>query len=212
MRAQPVYVTTGTPADAERGQHAGDVANERLRRHDEQRVLRLEPPRVLEVEVRDAMERDGGLAGAGAALDHDDAARRLRDQLELLLVDQRGDFGQRLVGARDAVMDAELALLAGRGDGTRRLAHAAVEHRRDLADRLRPTSPLAPLRYVPCGVPMRRRLPLRDRDVAARLDDALDATAGDLFLVVVAFFVAVVDARHRRVAPVDDLHVALRDR
>jgi hypothetical protein len=31
--------------------------------------------------------------------------------------------------------------------------------------------------------------------------------AGDLLLVVVALLVPVVDARHRRVAPVDDLHV-----
>jgi hypothetical protein len=48
-----------------------------------------------------------------------------------------------------------------------------------------------------------------DGDIATRLDHALDATAGDLFLVVVALFVAVVDPRHRRVAPVDDLHVGL---
>ena len=45
-----------------------------------------------------------------------------------------------------------------------------------------------------------------DGDVAPRLDDAAQRAAGDLLVVVVALVVAVVDLRHRRVAPVDDLH------
>lgn len=79
------------------------------------------------------------LARAGAALDHHDAALRLGDELELLLVDERGDLGERLVGAGHAVMDAERALGAALGrHRAGRLAHAAVEHRRQLADRLLP--------------------------------------------------------------------------
>jgi hypothetical protein len=56
------------------------------------------------------VQRHGRLARARTALDHDDAARRLGDELELLLVDQRGDLRQRLVGARRAVVDPERAL------------------------------------------------------------------------------------------------------
>jgi hypothetical protein len=154
------------------------------------------------------VERHRRLARAGAALDHDDAAAGLRDQLELLLVDQRGDLGERLVGARDAVVHAELALGAGRGHRARGLAHPAVEHRRDLPDRLHPRA----ARVLHIGA-LRRADPAQvaagDRDVAARLDHPLDAPAGDLLLVVVALLVPVVDPRHRRVAPVDDLDVRL---
>jgi len=152
------------------------------------------------------MECDGRLARARATLDHDEAAARLRDQLELLLVDQRGDLGQRLLGARGAVMHAERALLARRDDRPRRLAHAAVEDRRDLSDRLDPRAArrleVRALRRADAA-----QVAARDRDVAPRFDDAFDAPPGDLLFVVVAFFVAVVDPRYRRVAPIDDLHV-----
>jgi hypothetical protein len=154
------------------------------------------------------VQRHGGLARAGAALDDDDAARRLGDELELLLVDQRGDLGQRLVGPRGAVVDAERALGAGGGGGARCLAHAAVQDRRELTDRLHPGA----ARVLQVGA-LRRADPAeiaaRDRYVAADLDDAFDPPTGDLLLVVVAFLVAVVDPRHRRVAPVDDLDVGL---
>jgi hypothetical protein len=162
----------------------------------------------LEVQIRDAMQGDGGLAGAGATLNHDDAARRLRDEIELLFVDQRGDLGQAFVGAhRGAVMNAELAFDGGRGRrGARGFAHAAVKHGRERADRFDPAA-----RRVLQERALRRadaaQVALRNRDIAARFDDAIDAAAGDLFFVVVAFFVAVVDARDRRVSPIDDLHV-----
>src|SRR6185369_9495677 len=56
-------------------------------------------PRILVREVRDAMERDGRLAGARGAADHDEARRRARDQRELLRVDEAGDVGEMLVRA-----------------------------------------------------------------------------------------------------------------
>ena len=196
-------------AHAERRQHATDVADEALRRHHEQRVARAEPPRIFEVQERDAVERDRGLAGAGATLDHHDAGARLRDEVELFLIDQRRDLGKALVRAHlRAVVDAELALLAGRRDWPRGLAHAAVEHRGHLADGLEPRAlRIAQVRALRCADAA--EVALRDRDVAANLDEPLDGAAGDLVLVVVAFLVAVVDARDRRVAPVDDLDVRL---
>ena len=208
-RARPARVRHDRhSAHAERRQYARDVAHERLRRHDEQRVLRAEPLAVLEVQERDAVQRDRGLAAARAALDHDDAAARLRDQLELLLVDQRRDLGERLVSAHRAVVHAELALRAAGRDRARGLAHAAVEHGRELTDRLHPAAARVleerALRRADAA-----EVAARDRDVPPRVDDAVHAAAGDLFLVVVALFVAIVDARDGRVAPVDDLHVRL---
>jgi hypothetical protein len=44
-----------------------------------------------------------------------------------------------------------------------------------------------------------------DGDAAADLDDALQHRLPDVLVVVVAFFVAVVQLRHRSIAPVDDL-------
>jgi hypothetical protein len=111
-----------------------------------------------------------------------------------------------LVRARDPVMDTELALLPGLRDGTRCFAHAAVEHRCDLPDCLHPRAARAfevrALRRADAA-----KVAFVDRHVSARLDHAFDAAAGDFLFVVVALFVAIVDARHRRVAPVDDLHV-----
>src|SRR5690606_21378191 len=50
---------------------------------------------------------------------------------------------------------------------------------------------------------------LRDREVAAQGDDALELLTAHLLLVVVTLVVAVVDLGDRRVAPVDDLDVGL---
>ncbi len=86
-----------------------------------------------------------------------------------------------------------------------RLADAAVQHRRQLADRLLPVAA-----RVAHERALRRadaaQLALVDGHVAPDLDHALDPAAGDLLLVVVALLVPVVHARHRGVAPVDDLH------
>ena len=96
--------------DAERRQHARDVAGERLVEDHHQHAVGAEALGLLVGEVRQAVQTDGGLAAAGAALDHHEARARARDQLELTRVDQRGDLGQVLVLAPLAVAaDAELA-------------------------------------------------------------------------------------------------------
>src|SRR4051794_3251827 len=65
----------------------------------------------MEAEEGDPVERHGGLARARAALDHDQAARRRGDELELRGIDERGDLGEVLVGARHrAGVDAERAV------------------------------------------------------------------------------------------------------
>src|SRR5690606_20026707 len=100
------------------------------------------------------VQRDGGLAGAGAALDDHQAGRRPGDELELLAVDEGGDLRQVLVGAQDrAVVDAEApapavaaaAPAAGyragrRGRRARRLAVAALEGGHRAAGRLAPAA------------------------------------------------------------------------
>ena len=61
---------------AERRQHLLDVAEEQPVRADDEHALALEREPVRVEEVRGAVQRDDGLAGAGAAL-HDQHAREL---------------------------------------------------------------------------------------------------------------------------------------
>jgi hypothetical protein len=80
--------------DAERRQHLADVGGQRGPvRHDEQ-VRGRELARVRVGEVREAVQPDGGLAAARAALDDDDARGARRDELELPRVDERRDLWQ----------------------------------------------------------------------------------------------------------------------
>ena len=76
QRASPrnaANVTHRHALDAERRQDARDVVDERLVRHDDQHPLGPEALRLGERQVRHAVQSDGRLAAAGAALDGDQA-------------------------------------------------------------------------------------------------------------------------------------------
>ena len=158
------------------------------------------------------MQRDGGFARAGAALNDDDAAVRMRDQLELFFIDEGGNFGQRFVGAdRTATVHAEFSLgildvFLRHHRGARCGALTAMQHRRELADRFDPLAArIFNERALRCTDAA--QVALEDADIATRLHHAFGATTRDFFLVIVALFVAIIDLRDRRVAPIDDLHV-----
>jgi hypothetical protein len=69
---------------AERRQHLVDVAEEDAVRADDEHPLGGEAPAVRIEEVGGSVQRDRGLAGAGAAVDDEDAPRRRPDRLVLL--------------------------------------------------------------------------------------------------------------------------------
>ncbi len=194
--------------DAERREHLGDVADERVVEDDHQHLVGPEAAAVLEGQVGQPVQADGGLAAAGAALDDHQARGRLADQLELARVDQRGDLAEGLV----------LAALVGVGaDAEGRLVVLLRTHRRALATAELGGAGPGP---TPGAVeladegPLGRADPLEpaltDAQRAPNEHVALDLAVAEEFVVVVALFVAVVDAAHRRVAPVDDAHAGLR--
>ncbi len=174
------------------------------------------------------MQADGGLAAAGRALHGDEARGRLRDQLELARVDERRDRragGGRGGGRRSRRGRAcrawraggggrqpERAAVAGVGAGDQRGGRAVAG---DLQPRL-PGGDLAPgaRAQIAREGPLRRGDPAQigvdDGDRAARQHLALDQPIAEALLVGVPFFVAVEEARHGGVAPVDDLHAAAR--
>ena len=79
---------------AEARQHLLDVAEEQPVGADDEHALALEREAVRVEEVGGAVERDDGLAGAGAAL-HDEHAGQLgADDLVLLALDRGDDVGQ----------------------------------------------------------------------------------------------------------------------
>ena len=100
--------------DVERRQHARHIGRERPLVNDHQHPLGAEAARVREREIGDPVQADGGLAAARRpciAIRPDD---RLRDQLELARIDQRGDRGQVAIGpARAGVVEAERPRVAG---------------------------------------------------------------------------------------------------
>ena len=190
----------GHALDAERREHLRDVASERRVEDDDQHLVDLEALRVLVGEVREAVQADGRLAGARAALDDDEAGGRLRDQLELPRIDQRRDLGEELVRAPVAVApDTELAgaVIVVGAIGR---ARAAAEPRA----RARALPLLAALeeRALRRDDPAQRALD--DREAAARQHVAVHLFAAEILLVVVALVVAIEEPADRRVAPVDD--------
>ncbi len=202
--------------DAQRRQDAGDVARQRHRRDDDEHLLRREAVRVGEGQVRDAVQRDGGLAAPGAALDEDQAARRRGDEVELLAIDERGDLGEVLVGARHRPgVDAEPLLLSPRGHRRRPGRPRgdplpALQHGPDVAGGLVPLAArVADEGALRTADPA--QAPLHDRQVSPRGHETFEAAAALGLVVVVTLLVPVVDLRHRRVAPVDDGHAAALD-
>ncbi len=84
---------------AEAGQHLADVAEERRVGSDDQDGAAGQQLAVLVEQERGAVQRDGGLAGAGAALDHHDAPVRGADDVVLVGLDGADDVAHA-AGAR----------------------------------------------------------------------------------------------------------------
>jgi hypothetical protein len=76
--------SAGPPGLAEARQDLLDVAQEHRRRPDDEHAAAGDPVAVRVEQVGGAMESDGGLAGAGAALDDQDAGERRADDPVLL--------------------------------------------------------------------------------------------------------------------------------
>ena len=196
----------GNAFDAQRGQDLGDVPRQRGVEDHDQHAVGAESSRVLEIQVRQTVQRDGGLAAAGAALDHHQARVCRGDQLELPPVDQRGDLFEVFVLDQVVAADAKLARsVVLSGAGCRALTAVQLER---------------------VGAQVPPRTGLRANEGALRRADAAERTfhdaeassshdlAGDLasakdLVVAVALVVAVVQATDRRIAPVDDSHAAL---
>ncbi len=97
LRRPTLVRSDGHVLDAERREHARNVAREGVVEDDHQHLVGAEALAVLEHQIGEPVEADGGLAASGAALDDHQAARRLADELELPRVDERGDLAERLV-------------------------------------------------------------------------------------------------------------------
>ncbi len=80
---------------AEAGQHVADEGEVGAARADHQHPVALQPLAVLVEQERDPVQRHGGLAGAGAALDADGVAERGADQVVLLGLDGGDDVAHR---------------------------------------------------------------------------------------------------------------------
>ena len=80
---EPCEGRDGHPLDAEGGQHATDVVNERLVGDDDEHLVGPEPLRLAEREIGDAMQPDGRLSAPGAPLNRHEPDAVLRDQIEL---------------------------------------------------------------------------------------------------------------------------------
>lgn len=202
------------PRHVEGGQDPRDVLGERLALHHHCHLLGAEDVGVLEVQVGRAVQGDGGLAGARAPLEDHDAAVRRGDELELLRVDEGGDLLEVLVLAERLVVDhAEAARLKGhRGLMGRGRANghsgSALQGGHALVGEAQPSVAAPDERAGGPGDPA--ELAVDDAHRAAGLDHPLHRAPPEVLVVVVALFVAVVDARDGGVAPVDDVDRAAR--
>ena len=80
---------------AERREDVADVVEERPVRPDHEHAVAGEAAAVLEQQVRGTVQGDGGLAGAGAALDDEHLVHRRPDHEVLLGLDRRHDLAHR---------------------------------------------------------------------------------------------------------------------
>ena len=189
----------GHALDPERRQHVADVFDQRLVEDDDQHLVGREAARILEGQVGDAVQRDGGLARAGATLDQHDPGLGPGDQLELLLVDQRGDLLQALVGpAEILVVDAESTSRHAHGRSAATGQGRSVLLRQLLPGPAPGLDPRALRRVDPA------QLAAVDDQAAPNQHLALDVAVVELLLVLVVLVVAVVEPADRGVAPVDD--------
>ena len=117
-------------ADAEGREDPSDIGDEGAAGDDDEEAIGAETLWRVVVEVGDAVEGHGGLARARSALEHDEAASGVRDQVELLGIDEGGDLWEVLIGAEDGpAVDPEAAafVTAAQGRRARGFALAARE-------------------------------------------------------------------------------------
>ena len=186
---------------AERGQHVGDVVEERPVGPDDQHAIAGQSAAVLEQQVGGAVEGDGGLAGAGSALHDQGLVDRRPDHDVLLGLDRRhdlahrprpggADLGQHRIGnaARDLTSRGIVEVLVEIGD------QLAFVEREPPAER-HPEG-------VDCGRPVERR-----RDRRPPVDDdrivgvVLDVASPDVPLVDAATSTRFVDASEEVAGP-----------
>jgi len=111
---------------AERGQHLADVAQERGVRADDEHAALLQLAAVGVEQVGGAVQRDGGLAGAGATLHDHHALLRGADDPVLLTLDGLHDVGHPAGAA--GVQRGQQRRLAGEALVLAALRGAEVEH------------------------------------------------------------------------------------
>jgi hypothetical protein len=223
LRRRPVAVGEDAhPLDPQRRKHVADVVPQRRREDCEECPLRGDA-RCVEGQVGDAVKGDGRLSGPRGSTNHQETGRRLRDQIELVGVDQARDLRQVLVGstarteqitpqARRGVLAGPPLDLAGDGVGTQGRGLAAGQPRPRRLEAPPPAGrvglgaeqALRCLDAPQCGVADQQRTPR----------DHLSGThaPGELLLVLVTLLVAVEDPRHRCVSPVDDSRIPFHAR
>ena len=180
----------------------GYVVAQRRREHQEQRRARVD--RGIPVrEVGDAVQRHGGLAGAGGAADHDQAAGRVISSN--CSASSRPAMSGRRLSARRAPARSVPSRRAPPRPRDAQRAPSPPASRGALAAHRRPPRALGT--NTPSGASMRSSAPPRIGTV--RRASTCPLAPADLLLVLLALLVAVVELRDRRVAPVDDAHAVL---
>jgi hypothetical protein len=116
----------------ERGQHVGDVVEERPVRPDDEHTFAGEPAAVLEHQIGRPVEGDRRLAGARAALDDQHLIDRRPDHHVLLRLDRRDDLAHR-PGAFGADLGEHRVGDAARHVGGVRVVEVLVEVGGDIA-------------------------------------------------------------------------------
>ncbi|MFT3774212.1 MAG: hypothetical protein QM820_53295 [Minicystis sp.] len=187
--AERLHRDAGEP---ERREDLADVRAERRAADDDQHLVRREAVARVVVEERHAVDADGRLAAAGAALDDDDAGVGPRDEIELPRIEERRDLREMpvLLGG-EARAHAERALHVLRADGR---ALPAGQLGGGDADRL-PSLVGADDRALRRGDAA--ELALVDGDGAPDEHLALDLALAEGLLVLRAFLVAVIDSGSR---------------
>ncbi len=171
VRHQVVDRGLGDLELAEGGQHLLDVVQERRVGPDDEGAGAGEPLAVGVEQVRDTVQADGRLPGAGAALDAHRAAESAADDLVLLGLDGGDDVAHR---AHARALDLLLEQLA-RGGRLGRVGEVLVLVRGEVAAGVAEAAPQPDVHRVLLGGPVERLrdrgAPVDDHGVAVRVVD-----------------------------------------
>ena len=184
----------GAHLDAPKSQgleQAGHQAGETSFRHHHRQPLLPKALGVPLMQSRQPMERDGGLAAAGASQHQQRTIAAAIDELELHRIEEGGDIEP--YPAHPANTDTQPAL--GGPAATCQGGQILLATPRPARGRS-----LEPSRRRGDGA----QLTVDDHHRATRLDAALDSPAWQVNLVGIALAVTIVELRERRVSPVED--------